>query len=77
MYEFTNGIVVFDEKTRDRYIEAGYRLVATGGIVSKKNMFKPEEIGELCVLPKEVLNENTSNNGTIKRQPKKCNKLSK
>lgn len=27
MYKFTNGIVVFDEKTRDEFIEAGYRLV--------------------------------------------------
>lgn len=27
MYKFTNGIVVFDEKTRDDFIKAGYRLV--------------------------------------------------
>jgi len=27
MYKFTNGIVVFDEKTRDGFIKAGYRLV--------------------------------------------------
>lgn len=27
MYKFTNGIVVFDEKTRDSYIKAGYKLV--------------------------------------------------
>lgn len=27
MYKFTNGIVVFDEKTRDEFIKAGYRLV--------------------------------------------------
>ncbi|MEI3530080.1 MAG: hypothetical protein V8Q75_03270 [Bacilli bacterium] len=62
MYEFTNGIVVFDEKTRDRYIEAGYRLV------KKENTVKQH---------KEALNENTSNNGTIERKSKKCNKLSK
>lgn len=27
MYKFTNGIVVFDEKTRDSYLKAGYKLV--------------------------------------------------
>ena len=27
MYKFTNGIVVFDEKTRDDFIKAGYKLV--------------------------------------------------
>ena len=27
MYKFTNGIVIFDEKTRDDFIKAGYRLV--------------------------------------------------
>ncbi len=27
MYKFTNGIVVFDEKTRDDFIKAGYRLI--------------------------------------------------
>lgn len=27
MYKFTNGLVVFDEKTRDEYIKMGYRLV--------------------------------------------------
>ena len=27
MYKFTNGIVVFDEKTRDEFIKAGYRLI--------------------------------------------------
>ena len=27
MYKFTNGIVVFDEKTKDSYIKAGYKLV--------------------------------------------------
>ena len=27
MYKFTNGIVVFDGKTRDEFIKAGYKLV--------------------------------------------------
>lgn len=54
MYEFTNGIVVFDEKTRDRYIQAGYKLV------TKKNTVKQY---------KEALNGNeTDNNGTIKEE---------
>lgn len=68
MYEFTNGIVVFDKKTRDRYIDAGYRLVEEK--VEEKSQEQPVEINK-------ELNENTSNNGTVKRQPKKCNKLSK
>jgi hypothetical protein len=27
MYKFTNGIVVFDEETKDKYINAGMTLV--------------------------------------------------
>lgn len=27
MYKFTNEIVVFDEKTRDDFIKAGYKIV--------------------------------------------------
>ena len=27
MYKFTNGIVVFDEKTRDDFIKTGYKIV--------------------------------------------------
>ena len=27
MYKFTNGIVVFDDKARDSYIKAVYKLV--------------------------------------------------
>lgn len=68
MYEFTNGIVVFDEKTKDRYIEAGYRLVTS--IKNNKN----------CVIKindKVIEDENTSNNGIIEGQSKKRNKLSK
>ena len=58
MYKFTNGIVVFDKKTRDAYIKAGMRLV------------KEEK-------PKEVTNENSSNNGTFEEKPKRSNKKSK
>lgn len=72
MYEFTNGIVVYDEKTRDRYIEAGYRLIKKLEDESVNGTSNKEPIG----LDKH-LNENTSNDGTIKKQSKKCNKLSK
>ncbi len=27
MYKFTNGVVVYDEATRDKYIKAGLKLV--------------------------------------------------
>lgn len=62
MYKFTNGIVVFDEKTRDSYIKAGYRLVKEE---------KPKEVSE------EELNENNSNSGTIETKPRESNKVSK
>lgn len=61
MYKFTNGIVVFDEKTRDSYIRAGYKLVKE----------KPKEVS------KEELNENDSNSGTIETKPRRSNKVSK
>lgn len=37
MYKFTNGVVVYDEITRDKYIEAGMTLV-------KEKKEKKEEI---------------------------------
>lgn len=58
MYKFTNGIVVFDKKTRDAYIKAGMRLV------------KEEK-------PKEVTDENNSNDGVIEEKPRRSNKKSK
>jgi len=27
MFKFTNGLVVYDEKTKDEYIKAGFKLV--------------------------------------------------
>lgn len=60
MYKFTNGIVVFDEKTRDDFIKAGYNLVKE----EKKKEVKLE-------------NENTSNNGTIKKKSRGSKKKSK
>lgn len=37
MYKFTNGIVVFDEKTRDDFIKAGYKLVKEEKIEEDKS----------------------------------------
>ena len=62
MYKFTNGVVVFDEKTRDEFIKAGYKLV------------KEEKTEE----PKEVeLDEDSSNDGTIEEKPRRNKKASK
>jgi hypothetical protein len=57
MYKFVNGIVVFDEKTRDDYIKAGYKLAEE----------KTKEA--------KVENENSSNDGIIKRKPKTSKKF--
>ena len=82
MYKFTNGIVVFDEKTRDNYIKAGMRLADS----MKKFAERVEQVlseGTSPENPKglmseiEVTNENSSNNGTIKKKPKRSNKKSK
>ena len=37
MYKFTNGIVVFDEKTRNDFIKAGYKLVEEEKIEEDKS----------------------------------------
>ena len=47
MYKFTNGIVVFDEKTRDDFIKAGYRLV------------KEEKIKEVKLEDENTSNDGT------------------
>lgn len=92
MYKFTNGVVVFDEKTRDDFIKAGYRLIPTGGIVDDKLLYFSEEDNEaeekvierLSVDKKdnfydyyEVENEDSSNNGTIEEKPRRSKKVSK
>ena len=46
MYKFTNGVVVYDEATRDRYIKAGMVLVKEEKPVEKEE--------------KEVVKENPS-----------------
>lgn len=62
MYKFTNGVVVFDEKTRDDFIKAGYRLV------KEEKTEKPKEAN---------LDENNSNNGTFEEKPRRGKKVSK
>ena len=44
MYKFTNGVVVYDEATRDKYIKAGLILVKEEKPVVKEE--KEEENGE-------------------------------
>ncbi len=59
MYKFTNGVVVYDEETRDRYIKAGMTLVKE----SKPEKKEEPEIGE------ENLRGNTKRNEF--REPRK------
>lgn len=82
MYEFINGIVVFDEKTRDRYIELGYKLVEDKTIVNNKTIEMVVPLDNdlnkaISEQLKKVIDENIANNGTIEEQPRKRNKLSK
>ena len=50
MYKFTNGIVVFDEETRDKYIKAGMHL-----ITSKKE-HKDGRINDRTIQEKHTTN---------------------
>lgn len=92
MYKFTNGIVVFDEKTRDDFIKAGYKLVVKDENVDNKllnfseedNKSAEEVIKKLSVDKKdnfcdyyEVEDENTSNDGTIEEKSRESKKVSK
>lgn len=63
MYKFTNGIVVFDEKTRDEYIKAGFKLVE----------------GQVTIdeAIEEVDNENKDDDRIVEGKSKQCNKVSK
>lgn len=71
MYKFTNGIVVFDEKTRDNYLKTGYKLVEK---VIKEQSTENEE---QPVENNKELNENSSNDGTIEEKPRRSKKISK
>lgn len=68
MYKFTNGIVFFDEKTRDVFLEAGYKLV-NNKVDNKIEKQPVDNDGEL--------NENSSNGGTIEKKPRRSKKVSK
>lgn len=70
MYKFTNGIVVFDEKTRDEFIKAGYRLIKEEANCNK------DDINEAINEINEAENENTSNDGTIEEKPRRSKKVS-
>lgn len=69
MYKFTNGIVVFDEKTRDAYVKAGYKLV--NNKVDKK---VDNKIEKQLVDNNEENDENSSNDGTIEEKHTRDNK---
>lgn len=81
MYKFTNGIVVFDEKTRDEFIKAGYRLVKNDEVTivnDKSKLVLPETLtNDLENQLQEVFDENTSNNGVIEEKFRGSKKVSK
>ncbi len=77
MYKFTNGIVVFDEKTRDDFIKAGYRLVDIDKSIEMVAPVSNELNRAITTKINGVLNENTSNNGTIKEKSRGSKKVSK
>ena len=60
MYKFTNGVVVYDEITRDKYIKSGMTLV-------KEN--KPEKKEEKEIVKKNSQSDTKRNEfrGTRKR----------
>ena len=63
MYKFTNGLVVFDEKTRDEYINAGYKLI--------EHQVTIDEAIE------ETDNENKDDDRIVEGKSKQRNKVSK
>lgn len=81
MYKFTNGIVVFDEKTRDSYIKAGYKPVKDNDatiVNDKSEVVLPKSLTQALENQlQEVLDENTSNDGTVEEKPRRSKKVSK
>lgn len=53
MYKFTNGVVVYDKETRDKYIKAGMTLVKES---------KPEEKEEQKIAKEEELQSSPKRN---------------
>ena len=72
MYKFTNGIVVFDEKTRDAYIKAGMVLAEKIAKVLSEGNSSEKPKGLMSEF--EVTNENSSNNGTFEEKSRRSNK---
>lgn len=75
MYKFTNGIVVFDEKTKDAYIKAGMVLAEKIAKVLSEGNSSEKPKGLMSRF--EVTDENSSNDGTNEEKPKRSNKKSK
>jgi uncharacterized protein (DUF1015 family) len=67
MYKFTNGLVVFDEKTRDNYIKTGYRLVEVDSS-TEQIYLSAEQKEALTKTMIEAINENNSNDGIIEEK---------
>ncbi|MBS7020364.1 MAG: hypothetical protein KH135_00620 [Firmicutes bacterium] len=82
MYKFTNGIVVFDEKTRDNYLKAGYKLEIKSKKIESQHIPPgivkfDEEIEGADINVGSTKNENSSNDGTIEEKPRRSKKVSK
>lgn len=74
MYKFTNGIVVFDKKTRDDFLKAGFTLE------KQENNDEPIkgqiDIDEAIEETIEEQNENEKNNSTIDTKSKSSKRIS-
>ena len=78
MYKFTNGIVVFDEKTRDAYIKSGMRLEKPKLKITEKVDASVSEIeSNSDYIKEEVTDENCSNDEIIKEKFRRSNKKTK
>lgn len=77
MYKFTNGIVVFDEKTRDDFIKAGHKLADIDKSIEMVVPISNKLNRAIATKISEGLNENISNNGTIEEKPRGSKKVSK
>lgn len=75
MYKFTNGMVFFDEESKNKALDAGYKLV--------ENVFKESVEGNRekffvgmneDIIANGVENENQSDNGAITEKPKRSKK---
>ena len=58
MYKFTNGVVVYDEATRDKYISSGMTLV------QEEPKKKEEENGDKKIQKEIDQQQDTEHHGT-------------